>query len=351
MNKILKSIFEIKNSSLYSEDYYYKIKGILKYKDTDNNYNQFELTEFLEYFKNNRLIDYINSKLEEVKTDYLYPSATHGINHNIRVMLYSVFYRDCRPRCLETRALQKGLVLLWNGHELIEEGVGFGVPVVKYTDKTFFSGNAQVSIQKNGSEWTLTKAFALDMVSIKKFGNASYIDDKAYSIVRKKFQMLYLKHRNLNSLFNKIMEMRELLNIKTEFLTVKPRGTIVVTYRCQPKGITIHADFTRIKQNGCQEVLLLNEQGSSYFQKYADSRGEILVGNKIGPWDKIDAEEASLQSSQGYLKFSLQKFDGAQLFRGYERTRKRFSWVGLSYTVPPCRRVFEYSVALSYHGK
>jgi hypothetical protein len=273
------------------------------------------------------------------------------ITINISNRLSLRLYRDCQPNCLETGALQKGLVLLLNGHELIEEGTGFGVPVVKYRDKTFFPGKAEVSIQKNGSEWTLTKVFTLDTVSIKKFGNASYINDKVYSKIREAFQLLYLKHRKFNSLFNRLMEIRELLNVKTEFQTVKARGTVVVTYRCQPEGISIDADFSQIIQDGCKEVLLLNEQGSSFFQKYADSSGEVLIGNKIGAWDRVEAEGASLQSGQGHLKFSLQKVEGAQLFRGYERTRKRFSWAGLSYAVPPRRRMFEYSVALSYHGR
>ena len=105
-------------------------------------------------------------------------------------------YKDCRPSCLETGALQKGLVLLLDGRELIEEGVGFGVPVVKYEDKTFFSSKADVSIQETGSDYTLTKVFTLDTVSLKKFGQATYIDDALYSPLRKTFQSFTLNTKN-----------------------------------------------------------------------------------------------------------------------------------------------------------
>ena len=189
-------------------------------------------------------------------------------------------YRDCRPSCLETGALQKGLVLLLDGKELIEEGVGFGVPVVKYEDKTFFSSTADVSIQKTGSAYTLTKVYTLDTVSLKKFGQATYIDDGLYSPLRKTFQSLYLKHKKLNPLFNKAMELRDLANIKTEFITVKPRGTVTINYHCQPTAINIQADFSKVTLNKCREVLVLNEQGSSVFQKYVDSNGLNLLGRQ-----------------------------------------------------------------------
>jgi hypothetical protein len=52
---------------------------------------------------------------------------------------------------------------------LIEEGIGFEVPVVKYEDKTYFSTSAEVLIQKNYSAYRVKKTYILDSVS-KKFG-------------------------------------------------------------------------------------------------------------------------------------------------------------------------------------
>ena len=256
-------------------------------------------------------------------------------------------YEDCRPNCLETGALQKGLVLMLDGIELIEEGVGFGVPIVKYEDKTFFSSTAEVSTRKVGSDYMLTKVYTLDTVSLKKFGQTSYIDDGLYSPLRKTFQMLYLKHKKLTPIFNKVMELRDLANIKTEFVAVKPRGTITVTYDCQPTAINIQADFSKVALNKCREILMLNEQGSGIFQKYTDSNGSNLLGSKIGAWEKITAKQASLKSVNGQISFSLQNGGGATLFRGWERTRKRFSWAGLSYSMRPNNGVFAYTIRLN----
>ena len=147
------------------------------------------------------------------------------------------------------------------------------------------------------------------------------------------------------------MELRELANIKTEFITVKPRGTITVTYHCQPTAINIQADFSKVTLNKCREILVLNEQGSTVFQKYADSNGLNLLGNKIGAWETVTAGEASLQSAKGHISFSLQNKGGATLFRGWERTRKRFSWAGLSYSMSPSNGVFNYTIALKFKKK
>ena len=60
---------------------------------------------------------------------------TVPISDRISVRLYA----DSRPHCMETATLHKGLVLILDNQEVIEEGMGFGLPVVKYKDKTYFS--------------------------------------------------------------------------------------------------------------------------------------------------------------------------------------------------------------------
>jgi hypothetical protein len=249
---------------------------------------------------------------------------------------------------METAALQKGLILMLDGEELIEEGLGFGAPVAKYRDKTFFSSSAEISLKKNPHSFRLSKKYLLDTVSRKKFWRATYINDSVYSSIRKTFEKEYLSKKNLSPFFNAVMELRQLAKIKTEFVKVKARGAITVTYDIHPSLIAVNVDFSNLELDCCKEVLVLNEQGSTIFEKYIDANGLKLLRREIGAWDLIRAEEASLTASKKQLAFSLQNVRGAALFRGWERTRNRFSWAGLSYSLRPTHGTFDYAIRLNY---
>ncbi len=259
-------------------------------------------------------------------------------------------YRDSRPNCLETAPLQKGLVLMLDGKELIEEGVGFGVPVIKYKDKTYFSSSAQVSIQKTDSACLIKKTYTLDTISRKRW-KTFYLNDKSYSLTRKIFESFYLKNKRLSPLFNKLMELRDIAKIKTEFEKVEPRGTVAVSYQCKPSTIFVNVDFSGLKLEGCREVLVLNEQGSTVFRNYFDSDGLILRDSKIGAWDVVAANEASLLDIKRQIAFSLCNIKSATFFRGWEKTKNRFSWTGLSYSLPPSNDTFSYVIKLSIKGQ
>jgi hypothetical protein len=291
----------------------------------------------------------VSSSLAATKlnsTNLKQPITVH-LTNRLSVRLYE----DSRPQCLETASLQKGLVLMLDNQEVIEEGMGFGLPIAKYHDKTYFSSTANVSIQKNQSTYIIKKRFVLDAISRKKFWRATYIDDDVYSLVRKTFAKLYLKHKNISPFFNSIMELRNVAKIQTEFQKVKRRGNVTVTYEIQPENINVNADFSDLTLEGCEEVLVLNEQGADVFDRYADSNGLELVGGKIGGWDPVTANQAFMLSSEKQISFCLKKNSGAGLFRGWENTKRRFSWVGLNYSLSPSRGIFDYSIGFNFDKK
>lgn len=257
-------------------------------------------------------------------------------------------YEDSRPHCMETSSLHKGLVLLLDNREVIEEGMGFGVPVIKYKDKTYFSSSANVSIQKSQSVCLIKKMYVLDTISRKKFWRSTYINDNFYSLARKTFAKLYLRHKKVSSLFNNVMMLRNIAKIKTEFQKVKPKGTVTINYEIQPKIINVSVDFSNLMLDSCEELLVLNEQGSNIFDKYVDSSGLKLVGSKIGGWDPVSAKQTFLISSKAQIAFSLQQHRKAALFRGWENTRGRFSWAGLNYSLVSFHGIFDYAIRFDF---
>ena len=55
-------------------------------------------------------------------------------------------YSDTKPRNAFIYDLQKGLTLICKGVEMVGEGTGFGVPVLVYSDETYFSGSDRKSV-------------------------------------------------------------------------------------------------------------------------------------------------------------------------------------------------------------
>jgi len=270
-------------------------------------------------------------------------ALTWPLNKRVGVRLYP----DCSPHYLETASLQKGLVLILDNHELIEEGMGFGAPVVKYKNKTYFSSTAKLSMETTEKHIIWTKSFAVDTVSRKRFGKGSYVNDRFYRFFHKVFETLYLGISGLFPFFDKIMELRGVMKLQTVFVRVKSKGKITVAYFIKPDEINVQVDLSKLDKEGCESVLLLNEQGASFFKEYSDSNGERIHTFHIGAWEKVHAFAASLSILQGSLKFLLQHQPQSEMYRGWEKTRTRFDWAGLSYSLSPQTRFFDYSIKLT----
>lgn len=219
--------------------------------------------------------------------------------------------------------------------------------MVKYEDKTYFSSAAQTWLQADSDPPTLVKTFRFDTISRKRLGKSSYINDRFYAFIHRFFEKAYFAHNEMAPVFYTIMELRKTMKIQTDFVTAPFRGKVRVTYTCFPDLLRVRVDFSELRKEGCQEIFVLNEQGSTFFTKYSDSDGLMLVCGRLGAWQNVRAERASLSDRGDALSFTLQNVPSARLFRGWERTRGRFSWAGLGYSLPKTISAFNYSISLN----
>ncbi len=254
-------------------------------------------------------------------------------------------YPDNRPKNLEIAALQKGLVLVVKGSELVEEGAGFGVPIAKYSDTTFFSRNANLYVEEHDENVTvITKVFSLDSIS-KKRVHGAFINNKIYSVFHKTFERAYLNRGNMRSIFDWIMRLRKSFGVETHFVNVLSRGKVTVRYHCYPDHIKVCADFSDVDMTGCQEILILNEQGATFFRKFRNGNS-ILLDKKIGAWTRVDAEVAEFSDLEDHISFSIGKREGAIMCCGWEQVKDRFSWAGITFSLSPKTLVFDYTIQL-----
>ena len=254
-------------------------------------------------------------------------------------------YPDNRPHNMEIAALQKGLVLVVDGSELIEEGAGFGVPVAKYSDTTFFSRTATVYVEEQDENAAvITKVFLLDSVS-KKRVHGAFINDSLYSVFHKTFEKAYLRRGSMRSFFDLLMRLRRTIGVETCFAHASSRGKVTVSYHCYPDHIKVHADFSEVDMTSCQEILILNEQGATFFRKHRNGN-VVFQDKKVGAWTRVDAEQAEFSDLAERISFSMEKRDGATLYYGREHVKDRFSWSGMTYALNPKTLTFNYIIRL-----
>ncbi len=268
---------------------------------------------------------------------------TFGACDSVSLRLYA----DNQPMNLEIAQLQKGLVLMVNGVEVVEEGAGFGVPIVKYSNRTFFSTTAEVHASDVSSNCVvLQKCYSLDAVSRKQIHGVNVSDD-FYRTFRKAFERLYLSNPNLLPVFDWVMQVRQPLGFQTRFVKVPSKGKVTVTYQCFPSQIKVHVDLSALDKAMCREVLLLNEQGAAHFRRYRDSEGNCLWERQIGAWTKVTANKGAFYDAKTGLFFSLENIEGATLYRGREQVKARFSWSGMTYSINPRSNNFDYTIRMT----
>jgi hypothetical protein len=211
-------------------------------------------------------------------------------------------YSDTRPHVGKISGLQKGLVWVREGRLLVEEGYGFGAPIVEYEGQAYLARHAEIEREALPDGVRLIKRYQIDTV------------DTPIQFLRRKYR------------------------------PVSPLGTIAVQYDVRPEGvIDLTVDLSELEV-AWTSVYLMNEQGARRFTRYEDARGTRLEGAEIGIWESFSAFTgwACLSSaSEGRvdaapaLRFCVEPSGesmdaGAVVYFGRERYNQ-YNWRGIYY--------------------
>lgn len=194
-------------------------------------------------------------------------------------------YSDTRPHVGKIASLQKGLVLVHHGRELIEEGYGFGVPIVIYQGRSYVSRHAAVAVMPE--ERRIVKRFTID------------VEDTWTELFRRKYR------------------------------PVPPLGSIVFTYTVSaPGALDIAVDFSGLAIRP-ELVYLPNEQGARYFTLYTDSDGTSRDFEDFADqWIPTQATVTCFTSRTRQVRFCTETEPGQAKYVGRERYNQ-YRWTGI----------------------
>jgi len=266
---------------------------------------------------------------------------TSSISDAVALRIHS----DTKPRNMKIGNLQKGMIFLFNGAEVVGEGTGFGVPIGKYSDETFFSGSSFLQVQKQGDFVVVRKEFLMDLIERGKFRNLKLENVKLRGIM----DYVSLLSRKNKFIAHFIIRAKDLLfkfGVESTFVRTVPKGKVVVTYTIDQNRILVKLSFSELDHANLQKVFMLNEQGAHFFRKYSDSEGLNLDDEEIGVWDNVMAQSAKIVDSQGRIGFSLKNVEGTVLRRGREVVKGHLDWIGLDYELNPEDDQFEYEIEI-----
>ncbi|MDO8577855.1 MAG: hypothetical protein Q7R50_01600 [Dehalococcoidales bacterium] len=256
---------------------------------------------------------------------------------------------EAAPGDYPTSRIQKGLLLVCGKERLSEEGLGFGVPLLKFGNRDIFPGSARLFFNNviDGAS-TIEAVYELNLIK-KMAMNGRHIKSRTIYGIETYFGRLHREYPVLRETVDRGgSQLRQLFGINSVFEKGVTAGNIGVTYTMPKRGSTIHVavDLSDVKRDGLTEIIIANEQGANYFDGYCDANGKRLSGEKIGTWDEVIAEHASLIDSGNRVTFTLGKINMGRLFRGRELAPGRLAWAGLNYILLPNTAHFTYDIEL-----
>ena len=254
-------------------------------------------------------------------------------------------YLNTKPQNMKTADLQKGLIFVYKGVDVVGEGTGFGVPILKYSDETYFSGSSTLNVHKQGNLPVIRKEYFMDMVARERFRNLKLENRKIRTLIDY-MSMLYQKYKRLDRSILLVKGLLLRFGVQPSFIRIPSKAKVTVTYIIDRRRIRVEMNFSLLDRTNLEKVFVLNEQGAWFFRTYSDSDGLRLVDEEIGAWTDVKAQSAKITDYHERIGFSLKNVSGGILRRGREFLKESLDWVGLDYELSPENDSFEYEIEI-----
>jgi hypothetical protein len=266
---------------------------------------------------------------------------TFAISDSISLKVYS----SNDPQNLKIADLQKGLILLCDGTDVIGEGIGFGVPIAKYYGETVFSGSSTLKVRKQENVIEIQKEFLMDLMARDRFRNLKLENPKIRTLFDH-ISELSQRHKRLARSISIVKGLFFKFGVKSSFIRSPIRGSVIVTYILNRNRILVKLNFSQLERKNLGKVFVLNEQSAHFFSIYSDSEGLRLVDEEIGIWDNVIAQSARIINAHNKIGFCLKHIEGSVLRRGREVMAGSLDWIGLDYELDAEQNHFEYEIEL-----
>ena len=253
--------------------------------------------------------------------------------------------RGRNPRDYPTGGIQKGMLLSVDGIDLAEEGVGFGLPILKQRYDTIFPGS--VRITGAPGDGLLTADFQMCMAERFAAEGRGPVRSRFVTIVKESLARIHRQVPPLRKPLSVLSAgLRTFLSLRTVFHVVESLGTIRVQYLLDRSAgrLDMKVDARGAARESCTELIVMNEQGAHHFHRYHDSQGQTLAGTEVGTWVEVQADQAGFIDRRHRVRFSLAQAPNARLFRGREVIPGRLAWTGFGYILKPTTEEFHCSV-------
>ena len=268
---------------------------------------------------------------------------TYYISDSVALRINS----DTKPHNMKIASLQKGLILLCKGTEVIGEGTGFGVPIAKYSDETVFSGSSSIHIRTMEDTVEIRKEFIMDLVARETLRNLKLENPKIRTLLDCASTIYEKQYQSHIHFARSILLARNLLfkfGVKSTFIRSTHKGAVVVTYIIERNRILVKIDLSTLERNNLGKIFVLNEQGAHFFRTYSDSENLKLDDDEIGAWNDVTSQSAKIANAQEKIGFSLKNIEGTKLRRGRELIKGSLDWIGLDYELGAECSQFEYEI-------